>query len=348
MSLLFFLAAVCCSKGEPVYRMELLPCDPVLNDSSEYVVVLGDLQEYTGNHRYRPWLQHTMDWIWSQYRFGRKIRCILQVGDATSDNSVGNWEVFMYHYRQVGRDIPLIVCPGNHDYTWNDGIWLIEDRYSTLFSEYITYEDTPVVVVDRFEPGRTENAVIELTLGGERCYVLVLEYGARDAVLEWAARHVGSHPGRRFLLLTHEFLSVKGGRISLGSSAGEQFVGQSYNTPEEIWKKLIYDNDRIVGVLCGHNGFVQRAFSENAAGRDVPQILFNVQYQDNGGDGWIQLWEFPSGSDTVSVRTYNTVRSEILRDSNGTFRFRWREGGKRPASCGGVMVKKRKICKRSL
>lgn len=324
LSFLFFLSASGCSKEEPDYRIELLSRDPLMIDSSEYIVVLGDLQEYTGNYRYRPWLQHTMDWIWSQYHYDRNIRCILQVGDVTSDNSAGNWDVFMYHYSQVRSDIPMIVCVGNHDYTWSKGSWLIEDRYSTLFSDYITYEDTSAVVIERFEPERTENAVVGFTLSGERCNVLALEFGARDEVLQWAAAYVASHPEQRFILLTHEFLSAKGVRISKGSSAESQFIGQSYNTPEEIWEKLVFGNDNIVCVLCGHNGFVQHMFSRNAAGREVPQILFNVQYQENGGDGWIQLWEFSSDRDSVAVRTYNTVRSEILQDPNGTFGFRWR------------------------
>ena len=324
LSFVCFLSAAGCSKGEPIYRIELLDCDPLLNDSSEYMVVLGDLQEYTGNQHYRPWLQHTMDWIWSQCRYGRKIRSILQVGDVTSNNSVGNWEVFMYHYRQVGKIVPTIVCAGNHDYTWGEDGWQIEDRYSTLFSDYVTYEGTPAEVIERFEPERTENVVIGLTLGGERCNVLVLEYGARDEVVQWAAAYVAAHPDQRFILLTHEFLTAKGVRISKGSSAEAQFVDQSCNTPEEIWEKLVFGNDNIVCVLCGHNGFVQRLFSPNATGREVPRILFNVQYQANGGDGWIQLWEFSPDRDTVVVRTYNTVRNEVLQDPNGTFEFGWR------------------------
>lgn len=324
VSLLFILSAVCCGKEEPEYRLKTLPCDSLLTDASEYIVVLGDLQEYTGNRRFRPWLQHTMDWIWSQYCTGRNIRSILQVGDVTSDNSIDNWEVFMVHYRQVSGDIPLIVCPGNHDYTWIDGSWQIADRYSTRFSDYITYEGTPVKIIDRFEPDRTENVVVEQTIGGTRCDVLVLEYGPRDEVLEWAAAHVRSFPERRFILLTHEFLSVNGARISKGSSAESQFLGKTYNTPEEVWEKLVRDNDNIVCVLCGHNSFAQRTFTPNSSGREVPQILFNVQYQPNGGDGWIQLWEFPPKGDSVLVRTYNTLRREVLPDSNATFKFGYR------------------------
>ena len=37
LSFVCFLSAAGCSKGEPIYRIELLDCDPLLNDSSEYV-----------------------------------------------------------------------------------------------------------------------------------------------------------------------------------------------------------------------------------------------------------------------------------------------------------------------
>ena len=77
-------------------------------------------------------------------------------------------------------------------------------------------------------------------------------------------------------------------------------------------------------LLCGHNGFMQHLFSKNSTGREVAQMLFNLQYQANGGDGWIQLWEIPADRDSIHVQTYNTIRRTFSSDPVGTFKFKYR------------------------
>lgn len=326
---LFCLAFISCSNDwnkteTPVVYKLALSLDTNLNEDSEYVVVLGDIQEYTAGKGYEGYYATTMNWILSQYMLGINIRCILQVGDLTNYNAENQYNVFYHYTLPVAEYLPFIACIGNHDYVW-DKNGLINNRDRTSFSDYISFDSTDSLVVDRFESARMENIVVKNTIGGEPYNILVLEFGPRTEVLEWADAYVKQHQDSKFILLTHEYLTKKGERISYNSSAELQFRNTTWSSPEQVWQNLVKENDNIVCVLCGHNGFSTHIFSENSAGRQVPQILFNLQYQPNGGNGLIQLWEIPHNSDTIYIRTYDTVLQQWYADDEAhKFNFNYK------------------------
>lgn len=299
--------------------------DPFVNENSEYIIVLGDIQEYTNEEAYYPYFQATMEWIWNKIKEGKNIKCVLQTGDITWTNQHYQYNIFYKYTYPVALEIPYISCPGNHDYSYSNGY--IKNRYSTLFSQYTSFDNVNQLVVDRYEEGRMENIIVKNEINGERIDIVSLEYGARTEVIEWAKQHIRNNPGIRYIILTHEFLTSKGKIIQDQESYAyiDLARGEStYSGPVYIWNNLIKDNNNIVCVLCGHHGFSAHLFTKNSFGREVPQILFNLQYQDNGGDGWVQLWEFPKDSDFANVNTYNTITQEYHPDSNHSFKFRYK------------------------
>lgn len=304
-------------ENQEVYKpqpLTLMTLDENPDLSSEYIVVIGDIQEYTANPAWMPYYEATVQWIYSQYMQGMDIKCVLQVGDITSGNHETSYQSFYNVTAQLAEELPYIACIGNHDYTW-DANGKIKDRNATFFSRYTTFPLTESLIVDRFEEGRTENVVVENYIGGEPYFILVLEFGPRDEVLEWAERYVQNHKHQKFILMTHEYLARSGERISEGSYAELQFMNTTWSTPEKVWNQLVKENDNIAWVLCGHNGFYAHLITENARGRDVLQMLFNLQYQKNGGDGMIQLWEFPQAQDSATARIYNTIsRQWFIQD----------------------------------
>ena len=312
------LAAFTSCESQEVYEptpLALMDLDKNPDLTSEYIVVIGDIQEYTANPALMPYYEATVQWIYSQYMQGMDIKCVLQVGDITSGNQESDYQSFYNVTSQLAEEVPYIACIGNHDYVW-DSNNKIKDRNATYFSRYTTFPLTESMVVDRFEDGRMENVVVENYIDGKPYYILGLEFGPRDEVLEWAKRYVQNHRYQKFILMTHEYLSRNGERITDGSYAELQFMNTTWSTPEKIWEQLIKDNDNIAWVLCGHNGFYTHLTTPNARGRDVLQMLFNLQYQKNGGDGMIQLWEFPQGQDSAIVRIYNTIsRQWFTQDS---------------------------------
>lgn len=306
------------------YTPTLVDVDNILNDDSEYIIVLGDIQEYTNNKDYAEYLGHTMNWIWSQVKHGKNIKCVLQTGDITWYNLRHQYEVFLEYTTSLASLIPYISCPGNHDYEYGGGS-IITDRYSTLFSEFTQFAHVRNRIVNQFEPDRMENIIVSNYIGGKRYDIISLEFGPRIEVIEWVRNHIQANPDNHYIFMTHEFLTNNGNIVVTGSSYGErQLQNTTVMSPEQIWNQLIKDNNNILCVLCGHNGFSAHNISVNSAGREVYQILFNLQYQENGGDGWIQIWEFPNNKDYVNINTYNTIYRQYYPGDNHSFNFKYK------------------------
>lgn len=328
ISLLLLCAVIACSDdlGEQeqsfAYQL-LLSQDANLDKDSEYIVVIGDIQEYTSANGQGCdiYYMETLNWVLSQYAMGIKIKCILQTGDITNSNARIEYDIFNKYTLPIIH-IPYIACIGNHDYTWNSE-GKITNRYSTLFSEYFSKIIPASLIVSQFEEGRMENIVVKNEIMNKPYYILALEFGARSDVVDWANNYVKQNPDIKFILLTHEYLSAEGVRISSRSYSEKQFVNTTWSSPEQLWKNLVQDNNNIACVLCGHNGFYARQFSKNSYGRLVPQLLFNLQYQKNGGNGLVMLWEFPQGSDSVNIGIYNTISRTWYEDSSN-FKIRYK------------------------
>lgn len=287
-----------------------------LDSTSEYILVIGDVQEYTMHAEYaRKQYKQTMDWVYAMHRKGYTIDAILQTGDLTNDNEKWQYEVFEYYTKKVAQQVLYVPIIGNHDYSWGANS-IISDHHDTLFSRYAQFANTKDHIVAYYEQGRMENVIVKTMVRDQPFYILAIEFGPRPDVLQWASAYVCTHPDDQFLLMTHEYLSRKGERLDDANSYGvRQFGTSPASSPETIWHQLVYPNNNIRCVLCGHNGFSQHIYTTNKAGRQVPQLLFNLQYLPHGGDGYIQLWELPQGSREVRVRTIDTFCNQQYSDS---------------------------------
>jgi len=287
-----------------------------LDSAAEYILVLGDIQYYTNNPAHaRSHFKNTMDWIKGMHKRGYQLCGVLQTGDVSNTNEPWQYEVFDYYTRPVAAELLYITVTGNHDYNWINSE--IISRDSTHLFDYYNFPLTQSHVVSYFEPGRMQNAILRTQLRRQPFYIIALEFGASPEVLAWAASYVARHPNEQFLLLTHEFLNRDGTRVADGQSdAKRHFVNDSYSTPQEVWDRLVRPYDNVRCVLCGHNGFSVQRYDANDAGRLVPQILMNLQYLPNGGDGWIQVWQVPADpTDSIDVRLINARTNELYRDS---------------------------------
>lgn len=318
---LLILIGTSCDKFDS-YTPEFIIKDPVLKDDCDYIIVIGDTQVYTNEIKYYSYYEATMNWIWSQCKYGKNIRCVLHTGDITEHNLTYQYELFYDVTVPTAAIVPFVACIGNHDYTWKH-VNIISDRYSTLFSLYTKFDKTNLEIINSFEDGRMENVIVKNTINGERIDIISLEFGPRKEVIEWANAHVKLHSECKYILMTHEYLSGKGERISDGAYSTRQLRNTTTSTPEQLWEQLICDSNNIVAVLCGHNGFSSHLFTKNSCDRDVPQVLFNLQYQNNGGDGWVQIWEFPLNSEYANVYVYNVITQRYHSDIQ-SFQFKYK------------------------
>ncbi|MBD5346405.1 MAG: hypothetical protein HDR92_04655 [Bacteroides sp.] len=299
-----------------------------INPLSRYVVVIGDIQEYTMRpDDYMTYFRESMDWLVIQQSFFNNIDAVIQVGDITNDNESWQWSNAMLAMRPVAKAMPFIAVTGNHDYDWlrksGDSYSYITDRNSTLFDNYEPDIHKAMKVVDRFEAGSRQNAIYSLPLGSRVSLIIALEFAPRPEVLEWADRHISANKSTDCYIVTHEWLDTKGELVTDEQCyAYRQFgTASRASSPSVVWDKLVYPHDNVIAVLCGHNGFVAHRLTPNSAARNVPQILFNLQYQENGGDSMLQFWEMPQGTDSVHTYVYNTRSHERIDEPYANFSF---------------------------
>ena len=295
------------------------------NDSSEYFAIFGDIQYYT-NAGFISLYQHSCNWILAQKHAGMNINSVLHTGDVTLTNAKGEWGCFYNATQELAKEITYISAIGDHDYSWDGAI--IYDRNATHFSEYLSFPLTKQKVVAWFEQGRMENIIIENSIHGLPIYFLVLEFGPRKEVVEWANDYVKNHPNVYFILLTHEYLKKGGERIDKGGKCELRLKNNkntTYTTPEDLWKKLIKCNNNILCVLCGHCiGLYYNTIDENEFGRKVPQIQHNIQGPEHRYDNWLMLWEFPLNNDSANVKIINTGSLKFYNNKSILFKFKYR------------------------
>ena len=159
-----------------------------------------------------------------------------------------------------------------------------------------------------------------------RCDIILLEFGPRVEVVEWAKQWVSSHPETRYILMNHEYLEKGEGRRTMGLKCKSQFQNTNYVTPDELWNELIKCNDNIRVVLCGHVGELYALTVDiNDFGREIPQIQHNIQSPEYRYDNWLMLWEFPAESDSANVFIYNTQTGQYYDDKKSLFKFRYKD-----------------------
>ena len=146
--------------------------------------------------------------------------------------------------------------------------------------------------------------------------VISLEFAPRDEAIEWAktVTEKPKYTDHKVILLTHSYLTAEGKR-----RLKENYKISPANYGEAIWQKLVYPSKNICMVICGHEceiapykdnvGF---SIEKNAAGKDIPQMMFNAQTADgfwhgNGGDGWLRIMEFMPDGQTIKIKTFSPL-----------------------------------------
>lgn len=294
------------------------------------MILLGDPQGYTKYDINQPILDLCMLWI-SDNLEQLKIKAVLCTGDIVeqNENIVRNrnmlnqtsremWEAASRSFGYLDNKVPYVISTGNHEYGY-----LRAENGQTHFPEYFPFERNTAwrdICVSAF-PNRSgiaslENAAFEfLDPNWGKLLVVTSEFAPRDEVLQWAKELVAKpqYKDHKVIFMTHSFLRQR---------TAERIKEESYtltprNWGEAVWTKLIEPSDNIFMVICGHTGnpgsfedAVAYRVDKNAAGKNVHQMMFNVQilgggWEGNGGDGWLRILEFMPDGKTIKVRTYS-------------------------------------------
>lgn len=298
---------------------------PINSKNVEYIAVFGDIQYYTDDDNKIVQYQNTIDWINEQARTGVIFDCVLHTGDITNSNSSSSYLRFHKATSSLCSSIPYFSPIGDHDYQWGEN-GIINDRNNTLFSNYIDFPSTTERIIAYFEEGKMENVVYKNEIQGKRIDIMCLEFGPRKEVVEWANTYLKDHSNTKFILLNHEYLESGGEIRTRNLKCVSRLRNTTYIKPKELWDKLIFPNDNVLFVLCGHVGSLYAVtFTENETGRRVPQIEHNIQGTNYRYDNWLMLLEFPENSMQANVGIVNARTGQFYNDTTYLFSFQYRD-----------------------
>jgi hypothetical protein len=307
----------------------LLAARPVAAEPPFTVVVLPDTQFYVaGMQGGSPSIfSNQVNWIISN-RVSRNIAFVLHEGDITQSNSVPEWSRAKAILNRLDEhQIPYFLAVGNHDLGPGGDCSVRESLITDFF---------PLSVITNratwgggYETGRLDNAYYLITAGNVDWLILVLEFGPRDAVLDWAAQVLAGHADRQAILLTHTHThtdnTLHGSQPEHESLPRQFTLGQHIGYPNhgpEVWEKLIRRQRNIAFVISGHVGIGAgggRLLLDTGYGTPVHSLLANYQHLAGGGNGYLRIMEFVPDEKKVDVKTYSPWLNQFLTDPANQF-----------------------------
>ena len=292
------------------------------------IAVLPDTQGYAEDF---PWIFEAQTaWIVNNAA-KRNIVFVLHLGDITDDNNAPEWEVARSAMRKLDGHVPYAMCLGNHDL----GPKGYTRTRNTLFNEYFPladYRERPTFgAVFDGEPDHMNNSYHLFSAGGRDFVVLSLEFGPRDAVVDWGNRVLREHADRWAIVITHGYLYCDDTRFDWAKKGKKQLwsphaykMGKApgqCNDGEELWQKLVSKHPKMLMTLCGHVlmdglGNLQ---STGEAGNTVHQMLVNFQMKPRLGNGFLRLLEFLPDGETVQVKDYSPLSNMYKTGPDNSF-----------------------------
>ena len=326
ISLCILFAGITAVSGQSKYQKPELS-----NPDSWSIILLPDVQSYMKNERNQPILDLMMRWITNNIET-LNIQLVLATGDLVEHNDVmdpdyvtfdqpgvAQWKAVSRSFDILNGKVPYVATTGNHDYSYSD-MQKKNSRFKDFFppdKNFLNQKMIRSAFINTDGIPTLENAALEFTSpDGKKYLVLNIEFGPRDAVLQWAGSVVNDkrYKDHRVILLTHSYLDSGSKHITRSD-----YPITDKNEGEAIWQKLVQPASNIELVICGHiaspDDFTKHTgfrTDKNSAGKSVNQMLFNAQalgggWHGNGGDGWLRIIEFLPDGKTVKVRTFSPL-----------------------------------------
>lgn len=289
------------------------------------IVALPDTQYYSSDHP--EILRAQTRWIADQ-RTPDDVALVVHEGDIVDKDEPRQWSTAAESLHALDGVVPYMLTTGNHDYA-RTGKFVSRD---SLINRYFPPEAFAAMgsFGGAFEAGHIENSFHLIDAPGGPWMVVSLEFGPRDAVLEWADAIVKQHSSSPAIVVTHAYLYSDDTRYNHVGRPDQLWnphrylndeIPGSVNDGQEIWNKLIRDNPNILFVLCGHDleDGVGRLTSTRPDGSRVHQLLANFQMDPQGGDGYLRVLRFNPAERHVEVQTYSPYLDRFKTDPDNQF-----------------------------
>lgn len=302
------------------------------NEKSFSMIVMGDPQTYTKYDINQPIFELCTAWIADNVD-NLNIMAVLCTGDMVEQNenitmnrkmlnqtSREMWESASRSMARLDNKVPYIISTGNHDYGYRSS-----ENSRTKFPEYFPFERNSCwrdCLVADF-PNRNGDISLEnaaFTFHDKKwgdIMVIAVEFAPRPEVLKWARELVAQEKYKDYkvIAMTHSYLKGKTAEYTDNT----KYKISPQTSGKDFWEQFVKVSPNVVFVLCGHTGrpgdfedAVAYRVDKNDAGKDVHQMMFNVQilgggWEGNGGDGWLRILEFMPDGKTIKVRTYSPL-----------------------------------------
>ncbi len=281
--------------------------EPVTDYAYSFCVV-GDTQKVA---RYYPENFHYIyDWILDN-KDEKKIEFVFGLGDITDKSWDYEWEQATSNIFRLNGIIPYSLVRGNHDTSATYNANFNVPEYTSQFEGF--YPSTMI-----------ENSWRTLSVGEVDYLFITLDYGASDAVLNWASDIIEAHPKHRVIITTHAYLYRDGTTLDVNDVVPPNSTGKtdgSVNNGDQMWDKLISKHKNIFLVMSGHDPCNNVVVTQDVGdhGNIVTQMLVDAQSVDmayDGGVGMVTMLYFSNDGKTVTVETLSTIRNEYFLPEN--------------------------------
>ena len=285
--------------------------------SKDTFIIIPDTQKMSRHHP-DEFINMTK-WI-VKYHQKNKLDAVIHLGDVV-DNGAKVESEYQHASKALDiiydADIPLLIVPGNHDYdipivssvkTLEKG----KERSLDMFNKYFGIDRVQHKpwFGELFQDNRIENSTAII---GDYLFIL-LEFGPRDDVLEWANQLIEQDPNKKVIVITHCYMYIDGNRTSEKTDATPRkyLATKDANDGEEIWQKLIKHHPNIIGVFSGHHlpTNVSHRVDMGIHGNQILQAFQNWQAEDFGGSGRLRIVQIDGNDDVLESFIFNPLTNQ--------------------------------------
>ncbi len=347
-----FLAIPCLNKtnmkenkaadiGSDALWMDVPPTIKPVGEDEFTLALFGDTQKTTQNAP--AVLERSFDWL-VENKSNLKLKYVCGLGDIVDDvdnedtgrDNIGDdpetqlRNASSFYRKLKNNDINFSLILGNHDY--EDMAFF--NRKMNAFNEYFPLETTYTPAANGEGYQGAMNDTIENTYhyfnhGNDKYMILCLGHNPNDQIVDWANQVLKANKDRKTIVVTHGY--IDGG--SFGSQSNYPYYsfyaggyGERAPQGEKVFKKIIYENENVFMLLCGHslgldNKRIVRNDTYNKFGNVVHEFMINPADIDLpcGGDGLIALMTFRKDG-TVDTNYYSPYLDKYFNpESQFTF-----------------------------
>jgi hypothetical protein len=236
----------------------------------------------------------------------KNIQFVFGLGDITNNSTSAEWNTATQNIFRLDGKIPYSVVRGNHDATSQFRKYLPLSHYAD--SGIVSYDGTTML-----------NTYQMLKVGNIDYLIFALDFGAADAILEWASGIIAEHPYHNVIITTHAYLYRDGTTLDQSEVCPPATNGGK-NNGDHMWDKLVKKHENIVMVISGHDPCdnIVVTHTEGEKGNTVAQLLIDPQGVDanQGSTGLVALLHFSADGKKVQVEYYSTIKEQYFLTEN--------------------------------